>query len=193
MPVLRGEYAAYGKLRRVHKPGSAKYSLSCSFFNLGKKLTLIKKHRHTWLNIYSAGIVRHTLEPIETAYANFFKGKGGLPQLKSKWKTAPSFPIQFGMAAKLDGDWLHIQKIGYVKLIGSNPYNDGFPKSGTVKEENGDWFAYIVYETEINSSPHCARSVGLDRNTGNIALSDGQMFIPPDVSKRSGAGRSIRE
>ncbi len=195
--LLRDEYAAYGELRRFYLTdkdgnslrtgnGKLRYSLSCDYFQLRMNFALIRRHHYTWLNEYSSSIVKHSLKPIETTYKNFFKGNGGLPKFKGKWRIRPSFPIQFGDTAKLDGDWLHIQKIGYVRLVGDNPYPDGAPRSGTIKEENGNWYAYIVYNVEITDKPHDVSDagVGIDRNTGNIALSDGRMFTPPDVSKK---------
>ncbi len=182
--LLRDEYAAYGELRKFYRPDSTKYSLSCDYFQLGKNFTLTRKHYIKWLNGYSANIVRHSLKPIETTYRQFFKGAGGLPKFKGKYSTDPSFPVQFGMTAKLTSEWPHIQKIGHVRLIGNNPYADATPKSGTVRLENGKWYAYIVYDVEIIDSLHGVQSVGLDRNVGNIALSNGRMFTPPDVSKK---------
>ena len=89
-----------------------------------------------------------------------------------------------GQTAKLDGQWLHIQKIGYVRLTGDNPYPDGIAKSGTVKEENGKWYAYIVYAVEAGESLTADDAVGIDRNVGQIALSDGTIYRAPDVEKK---------
>ena len=80
--------------------------------------------------------------------------------------------------------WLHIQKIGYVRLTGDNPYPDGIAKSGTVKEENGKWYAYIVYAVEAGESLTADDAVGIDRNVGQIALSDGTIYRAPDVEKK---------
>ncbi len=129
--------------------------------------------------------MRFSLKPIELQYRKFFNHPNeGLPKFKAKWRDPPSFPIVIGQTAKLDGAWLHIQKIGYVRLTRTNPYPDGIAKSGTVKEENGDWYAYIVYEIEAGPSLNSTQSVGVDRNVGQIALSDGTIYYAPDVERK---------
>ena len=58
-------------------------------------------------------------------------------------------------------------------ILGNNPYPDVQAVSGTVKRECGDWYAYIVYEVAVKSKPRALKEVGIDRNCGQIALSDG--------------------
>ncbi len=129
--------------------------------------------------------MRHSLKPIEVQYLKFFNhANEGLPKFRAKWRDTPSFPIVIGQTARLDGQWLHIQKIGYVRLTGTNPYPEGIAKSGTVKEENGRWYAYIVYAVETGASVASAEAVGIDRNVGQIALSDGTIYHAPDVEKK---------
>ena len=169
---LRDEYALYGHCR-------------FGFVDISKQFTLLRRHCDQWLQEYSCNIVRFSLKPIETQYRKHFNHPNeGLPKFKAKWRDTPSFPIAIGQTAKLDGQWLHIQKIGYVRLTGDNPYPDGIAKSGTVKEENGKWYAYIVYAVEAGESLTTEDSVGIDRNVGQIALSDGTIYHAPDVEKK---------
>ena len=169
---LRDEYTLYGHFR-------------FGFVDISRQFTLLRRHCDKWLQEYSCNIVRYSLKPIEVQYRKFFDYLNeGLPKFKAKWRDRPSFPIVIGQTAKLDGSWLHIQKIGYVRLTGFNPYPDGIAKSGTVKEENGNWYAYIVYAVQAGASFNSIESVGIDRNVGQIALSDGTIYYAPGVEKR---------
>ncbi len=127
-------------------------------------------------------IVRQALKPIETAYRQFFKKEGGLPRFHAKYVRPDSFPLCAG-AFRMRGRYLYIAKVGEVLLLGHNPYPDGVPKSGTVKRECGRWYAYITYEVEQSEALKPVREVGIDRNVGQVTLSDGTMYRMPDTAK----------
>ena len=165
--VLQDEYTAYGRCDPHW------YSLIPRFTNL--------RRQKPWLQDYSANIVRLALKPIETTYQQFFKGAGGLPKFHGRYTHVPAIPLGTGMF-KLQGDWLHVQKIGQLKLSGNNPYTDDVPKSGTIKYECGKWYAYLTYEVRITAFPASIKPVGIDRNVGQITLSDGQRYYTPDTS-----------
>ncbi len=171
------------------KPDFRHYSL-CQVFTIMRRDDGTTK----WLQDYSSRVVRISLKPIETTYKAFFKDleTGGKlnrkpPQFHGKWATTPSFPINY-VSAKVSGESLYVQKVGWMKLAGNNPYPDGEFKSGTVKHECGNWYAYLVYEVEAQASlPHSIKEVGIDRNIaeGRLAvLSDGTKHGGPDLGKK---------
>ncbi len=169
---LRDEYALYGHCR-------------FGFVDISRQFTLLRRHCDQWLQYYSCNIVRYSLKPIDIQYRKFFNhANEELPKFKAKWRDTPSFPIVIGQTARLDGQWLHIQKIGYVRLTGTNPYPDGIAKSGTVREENGKWYAYVVYAVEAGAGVDSNEAVGVDRNVGQIALSDGTIYRAPNTAKK---------
>ncbi len=127
-------------------------------------------------------IVRQALKPIETAYRRFSKKEGGLPRFHAKYVRPDSFPLCAG-AFRMRGRYLYIAEIGEVLLLGHNPYPDGVPKSGTVKRECGKWYAYITYEVEQTEVSKAEYSVGIDRNVGQVTLSDGTMYRIPDTAR----------
>ena len=153
-----------------------------NYANTGKLFSIWRKHYATWLQDYSCAIVRLSLKPIETAYRKFYAGKGGLPNFKPHYNHVPSFPIEKGLF-KLTGSSLHIQKVGQVSLVGNNPYPESVPVSGTIKYEAGHWYACIVYEVKAVSLPAPIKEVGIDRNVGQITLSDGQRYDLPVNAK----------
>ena len=177
---LRDEYRCYGS-QRVRR-GETRLT-NYSFFTLGKQFKKFRDHCKPWLQEYSMHIVRYALKPIETNYRQFFKGEGGLPRFKGKYRDAPSFPLCAG-TFRIRGRYLHIAKIGEMLLFGHNPYPDAKPVSGTVKQECGKWYAYIVYEVEQAAVvPHAVREVGIDRNVCQVALSDGTIYRQPDMER----------
>ena len=166
---LRDEYKYYGR---------SEYR----FYTLGRQFTLLRKHYDIWLQEYSANIVKSSLKPIETAYRQFFKGEGGLPRFHAKYIDEESFPLSKGLF-RIEGRYLHIQRIGEVLLLGHNPYPAAEPVSGTVKRECGKWYAYIVYEVEQAEALKAVREVGIDRNVGQITCSDGKVYRLPDIER----------
>ena len=168
-----------GKLRDEYaKKGECDYR----FYSLCKRFTELRWNEDTWLQEYSAHAVRQALKPIETAYRQFFKGKGGLPRFHAKYVRPDSFPLVVG-TFRLKGRYLHIAKIGEVLLLGHNPYPDSKPVSGTVKRECGKWYAYITYEVEQAEALKPEREVGIDRNVGQVTLSDGTVYRMPDTAR----------
>ena len=161
-----------GKLRDEYQEWGVSYF---HFYALVPKFTLLRKYTKPWLKEYSANIVREALKPIQTNYKEFFKGKGGLPRFKKRERANDSFPLVSG-TFKVNGKHLHIARIGEVLILGNNPYPEGKAVSGTVKRECGDWYAYIVYEVEIASKPRALKEVGIDRNCGQVSLSDGTVY-----------------
>ena len=186
---LRDEYEAWGtcnfhymSARTVPTPG------------LGRTFTILRRHSYKWLQGYSAYIVKSSLQPIETAYKAFFddlEAGGKLnrkpPRFHGKHTTIPTFPINY-VSARVSGDSLYVQKVGWMKLKGVNPYPDGKFKSGRIRYECGNWYAYLVYEVDVQASPlHIAKEVGIDRNVTDgrlVVLSDGMKHPGPDIEKK---------
>ena len=178
-----------GKLKDEHEFG---IKPEWRYFSMGKVFTLLRRHSYKWLQGYSAYVVKSSLQPIETTYREFFKdvkagGKLGRkpPKFHGKYTTIPSFPINY-QSAKVVGDSLYVQRIGWMKLVGNNPYPEGEFKSGRVKYECGNWYAYLTYEVEAQASlPHPIREVGIDRNVSDgrwVVLSDGTKHSGPDLA-----------
>lgn len=163
----------------------------CEFsaYTLYRKFTKLRNHKDTvWLKEYSAHIVRGALKPIETTYKQFFKthGASGLPKFKNKYRATPSFMLPTG-AFKVMGESLYIQRLGWVALTGKNPYPNSKPVSGQVKYECGKWYAYLIYEVVAvdlpKRIPHEIECVGIDRNVGQVALSDGRIIRQPNLER----------
>ena len=186
---LRDEYEAWG---------------TCNFYymstktvptqGLGRTFTILRRYSYPWLQGYSAYIVKSSLQPIETTYKAFFddlKTGGKLnrkpPQFHGKYATSPSFPINY-VSAKVAKSSLYVQKIGWMKMNGNNPYPDGEFKSGRIRYECGNWYVYLIYEVQAEASlPRNIQEVGIDRNIaeGRLAvLSDGTKHPGPNLKRK---------
>ena len=165
-------------------------------YSLCHVLTIMRRDDGTtkWLQDYSSKIIRISLKPIETTYRAFFddlKADGKLnrkpPRFHGKHSTAASFPIDY-QSAKVCGESLYVQKVGWMKIAGHNSYLDGEFKSGRIRHECGKWYAYLTYEVQAQASlPHGIREVGIDRNIGEgrlAVLSDGTKHSGPDLERK---------
>ena len=169
--VLRDEYLYYGKS-------------DYRFFSLAKRFTNLRLQKK-WLNELSCANVKQILKGIEITYKNFFNNKeAGLPKFKSKWGKQ-SFLLASYQTFKIEGQSIYIQKIGWMAIQGNNPYPNAKAVNGTIKNECGKWYAYIDYkvESEEHEQPHEVKVVGIDRNVGQIATSDGEIIHLPDTTK----------
>ena len=167
---LKDEYEYYGESK-------------FGYYTLCRQFTKLRKYSRSWLQDYSANIVKMSLKPIETAYKGFFKGNNGLPEFHGKYTHNPSFLINYE-TAKIQGEHIYIQKIGWMKFAGSDKYKGEKFVSGQVKYECGNWYADIVYEIEVSEKPYLLTAVGLDRKCGQVALSDGTIHHGPDLKKK---------
>ena len=178
-----------GKLRNEYQDhGECKFD----FRELSAQFTILRRHCDTWLQDYSSYIVRQPFKPIEIAYKGFFKGNNGLPKFHARNRHTPSFPINY-QSAQISGEHLYIQKIGWMKFAGSDSYKGEQFVSGQVKYECGKWYAYIVYEVEIPEQAHLFKAVGLDRNCGQITLSDGARHHLPDLERKEAKRRRYQK
>ena len=134
-----------GKLRDEYeygiKPDFRHYSL-CQVF------TVMRRDDGTtrWLQDYSSKVVRISLKPIETTYKEFFKDVETGRKLNRKPPHVPRqahddtrlrFPIDYRIMREWQGQPMYVQKVGWMKMVGNNPYPDGEFKSGRIATNAG--------------------------------------------------------
>ncbi len=166
---LRDDYVFYGECNP-------------RFFTIGKQFVNLRR-QVPWLRDYSCATVRLSLKPIQTAYEQYFKGAGGLPRFKGKYFTDASFPLTAGTFKMMGRNYLHVQRIGTMRLTGHNSYPDAKAVSGTIKNECGMWYAYLTCEVEAAAELKVVREVGIDRNAGQVTLSDGTRYEMPNMTR----------
>ncbi|HCD46905.1 MAG TPA: transposase [Lachnoclostridium sp.] len=105
---------------------------------------------------------------LETAYGNFYRGKGkiGFPKFKSKHRDKDSYTTNCvnGNIAVADG-WIRLPKVGRVKIKQHREIPDGYRlKSCTVaRTPDRKYYVSVLYEYEDQIPEHKAESAtGLD-------------------------------
>ena len=161
----------------------------CSYFSLCKRFTFLRR-KTPWLQELHAATIRHTLKHQADAWSRFFKSKKsgkkvGPPKFK-KWGNVESFTIPENVKIKngrlyIPGTWKC--PIGWMRLHGNNIYPLGIPKKAVIKRVAGKWYAIVCYEVPYVEREDSGLVIGLDRNVGQIATSDGFIHRGPDTKR----------
>lgn len=148
---------------------SISYSQQCI------ELTDVREADADVANIYSQ-ITQDALRRLNKAFLAFFrrvktKQTAGYPRFRSKSRYNSFTYPQSGF--RLEGDKLHLAKIGSVRLRLSRLV-EGKIKTCTIKRQADGWFVIFTAETEIQLLPECSEQVGIDVGLLSFAtLSDG--------------------
>ncbi|MYA05022.1 MAG: helix-turn-helix domain-containing protein, partial [Caldilineaceae bacterium SB0664_bin_22] len=185
-PEVREGKTAWAKaVRKKMGPGP-----STSFFTLGQRFTELRNDPdHAWLKDYPYKVVRYSLKYLADAYARYKTDpeNEGKPRFKARHRTVPAFTIP--EAVRMDGDRLHVPKVGWLRLAGSDPYAGCKPLTVRVRmegtEQHSKWYAYVCYEVpaEQVKQPAADGALGLDRNVGQATDSEGTVYAMPDTDK----------
>ena len=163
---------------------------SCSAFSLYKQFTILRRET-PWLQELSFTIIRYTLKYQADAWTKFFKSlkqkgmKVGPPKFK-KWGNTESFTIPENVRIRngrlfIPGTREH--PIGWMRLHGNNIYPFGIPKKAVIKRVAGKWYAIVCYEVPYVEREDSGLVIGLDRNVGQVATSDGFIHRGPDTER----------
>ena len=152
---------------------------STSFFTMGKRVASLRRN-HEWLVEQPCAVVRYTLKYQSEAWSRFFKGQGGRPRFK-RWND--TFTIPQGIRIRSSRLW--IPKLGWVRLVGSNPYPDGEPVKVVVKRELGRYYATVCYSVPDEAPEDNGLSIGIDLNHAAraVACSTGEIMPFPEVDR----------
>ena len=160
----------------------------------------------SWLRDLPYAPVRYTLKYLADAYTHFHaawdvaaaQGKAlgvrksdgkpkGFPKYKRKFDKDDGFTIPDSV--RMDGNRLHIPKVGWVRLEGSGWYRGCKPKQVRIRKEGTEdhpkWYAYVFHEVPADQlkPPAWTGAVGVDRNVGQATDSDGEVYEVPDDPK----------
>ena len=144
----------------------------------------------------AVAIQRGTLKRLDEAFRHFFR--------RVKDGEAPGFPRFKGRAffnsisvvsgVKVRDGALHVPSFGALKMRrrGGNPHSDGKPVSAVLKRELGKWHAVVCYAVEVEEPAGNGRVLGLDRNGGQVADSDGELHEMPDLARLEAQARRLQ-
>lgn len=170
----KGWYAAVCDIPAAQRDGTLKPTA----VNQINQLPALKA-QHPWLKEAPSHCLQQTLRDLDGAFQNFFSGRTGYPQFRRKDGGADRFRFPDPAHIRRENDFLHLPKLGAVRLRNSFKRIRGTLRSVTVSRRGKHWYASVLYRIEkpvtVHPRPHSA--VGLDRNCGTnlCALSTGEL------------------
>lgn len=174
--------------------------ISVSYQDQQNQLPEIKLIRDDLKSVYSQ-VLQDALKRLDKTFAAFFgrvkrKEKAGFPRFKGQsGYDSFTFPQATG-GFRLDGDNLHLSKIGKVKIRLSQAMI-GKVKTLTIKREISGWFAIFTVETAKELLPKTGKSIGIDAGIESfMTLSDGTQienfkYFESSQKKLRVAGRKV--
>ena len=132
-------------------------------------------------------VQRGTLKRLDEAFRAFFRrvkagGAPGFPKFRGR-RSFDSFSAVSGV--RIRGGRIHIPGLGgmAVRRKGGNPYPDGKPLSAVLKRTGGKRFVSVCCAVQAEGPADSGHAVGVDRNAGQVAGSDGVIHAMPDMAR----------
>jgi putative transposase len=150
-----------------------------SAFDQMKELTDLRAYL-PWLADLPRNVCAQLLVELDKAWQRCFSRLSHAPHFKRKSRDVVGLTEPHPKIWRLDGSTLRFPKIGNLRaIVHRKPL--GKPKTCTLSEEAGQWFASLIYETEIaDPVPRTAPVIAIDRGVVNvIADSDGNLIKNP--------------
>jgi putative transposase len=147
-------------------------------FDMCKQLTKIKK-QNTWLKETYSQVLQQSIKDLDTALKNMKKTGAGFPNFKSKYTTPISFRYQQHTSISLDGRYLHLPKIGAIRIKLHRAMPSDY-SSVTVTQTARGWYASFVVDVEEQTPVvDVSNPVGVDVNSQFTALSTTELIPNP--------------
>jgi putative transposase len=162
---------------------------SISFYGQKRDLVEIKRARPEYQEIASH-VLQDVLNRLDKAFAAFFRRirhgeTPGYPRFKGRNRyDSYTYPDQAGW--KFDGRYLHLSKIGSIKVKLHRPLEEKI-KTVTIKREVDQW--YVIFSCEVRAPgklPVSYEDVGIDLGVTHLAtLSSGEMIEHPRYYRKA--------
>ncbi len=171
-------------LKRPEKP-------SLTFFSFGKRFKALRA-KTPWLADLPYAPVRYVLKYQADAWKRHFADPKnfGRPKFREK-RGDDSFTIPQDVKIRIDSITgvrrLWVPKIGWCVLhrSGGNPYDNYPARQAVVHRVLGRWRCTVCYDVpdHIVAPFDNGKEVGLDRNSGQVAASDGREYCMPSLKR----------
>jgi putative transposase len=169
----------------------AKSSGHLGFNRMCLMLTQIKKNEdRKWLNDVSNSPLQQSLKNLDKAYKNFFDSQSGkrkgkkLSPPKFKKRTGQQSATFVGTSFKLNGESIHLTKIGDLKPIWSRDLPSSPSSVTVIKDCAGRYFLSFVVEVQPIELDAENQSIGIDLGIKTFAfMSNGEQAHAPDYKK----------
>ena len=148
---------------------------SISKYDLIKQLPELRKE-FDYIKECPSQVLQHSIINLDTAYQNFFKGKGQFPKFKNKYsKQSITFPQGFEVSFK--DNVLKLPKLKEVAIDYHREFK-GLPKRVTLtKTVTGKYFVSILVDTQTEKPKQkpikTETTVGIDFGIKDLAITSG--------------------
>lgn len=134
---------------------------SSNYYEQAKELTAMKKtEAFSWLKEINSQTLQHALRHLETAYANFFKGRTRFPRFHSK-KHGGSFAVP--QHFKVEGNRIFIPKFkGGIRFAKSQDVLGELRNMTVSVTPGGKYYVCIMAQVEVGDLEKTNLSVGID-------------------------------
>jgi putative transposase len=151
-------------------------------------LTALKRQpEYAWLKEVNSQALQVALRNLDTAYGNFFAGRGKFPQFKSR-RDKQSFGVPQHFILDAERGWLALPKLTPLKIVVHRPVI-GMLKSVTIsRSPSGRYFASLLCEVEVKDRPpkHKGKEIGLDLGLKSMAVtSEGEKIAALQPLRRA--------
>ena len=152
---------------------------SISKYNLINQLPDLRKE-YDYIKECPSQVLQHSLINLDTAFQNFFKGRGDFPKFKNKY-TKQSLVFPQGYKISFENNTIKLPKLKEIDVIYHRQFK-GTPKRVTVsKTTTNKYFISILVDTQQNvpKKKHIKveTSVGIDFGIKDLAItSDGTKY-----------------
>lgn len=146
-------------------------------FELNSLLPMLKQE-YPFLTISNSQSLQFACESLFDAFKRFFKRIGGHPNFHSRKANKKSFTRKQGCVV-VDKRYVKVPKLGYLKVSNTAGIQNHKIKRYTVSfNSTGKFFLSVNYEDENQVFDKTDKAVGIDLNTGELAVFSDETRIP---------------
>ena len=179
----------YNRTLAVRQDAYRQRDQSLNYYDTAQLLPAWKADDPTLKQVHSQAL-QNVQKRVEAAFQAFFRRvkageKPGYPRFRGQgWYDEFTYP-QYGNGVRLDGDVLHLSKLGAIRVILHRPLV-GTIKTVTVRRDRfGNWYACLSCEIEPEPLPPTDQVAGIDLGLKTFAtLSDGRVIARHRWMKR---------
>lgn len=164
------------------------YSGYLSYFDLEKRFSDLRNNNpeYSWLKEISIGVIRRTLNNLDTAFKKFFSKQTRFPKFKSKKKSKKSFSTR-AERCHAYGNYIQISGLKEGLVYAANhqiPENTKLYNTTVTFDGYDYWFSCSIESSKIDIDTPKSNPIGIDVGIVNmITTSNGDFYKYDDDSK----------
>lgn len=155
-----------------------------SYRDIRKEFNRSKDENFPWCREVSSKITEYAFENLNQAFSRFFKRNSQYPKFHKKGQN-DAFTIY---PVKLDGKYVKIPRLGYVKMTESLRLNGIILDRAVISRDGSYWFISITVEVDTDQFKQVDNQnrVGVDLGLSkSVVLSTGEVFKAPKPLQRN--------